>query len=226
VALLAETIKLGISSLNDLRPLVLIGGGGHASVLADILLEQGRVIAAVISPEDPALRSVFAGLTHFNNDEAVTRFSRDSVNLINGIGMVPRSNLRREVNQKFVNLGYEFETVISNDASVSNYAAISPGAQVLSGARVQAGARILEHTIVNTGALVEHDCLVGSYSHIAPRATLCGQVKTGAQVFIGAGAIILPGIELGQNSVVGAGTTVCRNVPERALVVAERALKH
>ena len=211
--------------MNDLKPLVLIGGGGHASVLADILLEQGREIIAVISPGDLALRAVFAGLPHFTHDEEINRFSRDSVNLVNGIGMLPRSVLRREVNQKFLELGYQFETVIARDAHVSRFATIASGVQILSGARVQTGARILEHTIVNSAALVEHDCQIGSYSHIAPRATLCGQVRSYSDVFIGAGAIVLPGIELGQNCIVGAGTTVCTNVSDGVLVVAKQDLK-
>ncbi|ENM3927663.1 acetyltransferase [Vibrio cholerae] len=198
--------------MNKHKPLVLIGGGGHASVLADILLGQGREILAVISPDDLSLRAVFAGLAHLTQDEEVKRFSPDSVYLVNGIGMLPRSMLRQRVNQQFLELGYQFETVIASDAHVSLFATIRSGAQILSGARVQTGAVIGEHTIVNSGALVEHDCQIGAYNHIAPRATLCGTVCTREAVYIGANATVIQGLVLESQSVVGAGAIVNRSL--------------
>ena len=33
------------------KPIVILGSGGHASVLAEILLNEGREIVAVVSPE-------------------------------------------------------------------------------------------------------------------------------------------------------------------------------
>ncbi|ENM5726505.1 acetyltransferase [Vibrio mimicus] len=198
--------------MNKHKPLVLIGGGGHASVLADILLGQGREILAVISPDDLSLRAVFAGLVHLTQDEEVKRFSPDSVYLVNGIGMLPRSMLRQRVNQQFLELGYQFETVIASDAHVSLFATIRSGAQILPGARVQTGAVIGEHTIVNSGALVEHDCQIGAYNHIAPRATLCGAVCTREAVYIGANATVIQGLVLESQSVVGAGAIVNRSL--------------
>jgi len=198
--------------LNKYKPLVLIGGGGHASVLADILLGQGREVLAVISPDALSSRAVFAGLAHLTKDEEVKRFSPDSVYLVNGIGMLPRSMLRQRVNQQFLELGYQFETVIASDAHVSLFATIRSGAQILSGAQVQTGAVIGEHTIVNSGALVEHDCQIGAYNHIAPRATLCGAVCTREAVYIGANATVIQGLVLESQSVVGAGAIVNRSL--------------
>lgn len=198
--------------MNKHKPLVLIGGGGHASVLADILLGQGRDIVAVISPDDLSSRAVFTGLVHLTQDEEVKRFSPENVHLVNGIGMLPRSMLRQRVNQQFLELGYQFETVIASDAHVSRFTTIHSGVQILSGARVQTGAVIGEYTIVNSAALVEHDCQIGAYNHIAPRATLCGGISSEELVFIGAGAVICPGVSLGRKCIVGAGVTIRSDV--------------
>ncbi|EKF9595365.1 acetyltransferase [Vibrio cholerae] len=198
--------------MNKHKPLVLIGGGGHASVLADILLGQGRDIVAVISRDDLSSRAVFTGLVHLTQDEEVKRFSPESVHLVNGIGMLPRSMLRQRVNQQFLELGYQFETVIASDAHVSRFTTIHSGVQILSGARVQTGAVIGEYTIVNSAALVEHDCQIGAYNHIAPRATLCGGISSEELVFIGAGAVICPGVSLGRKCIVGAGVTIRSDV--------------
>ncbi|TNZ44854.1 shikimate dehydrogenase, partial [Vibrio parahaemolyticus] len=42
-------------------PLVIIGGGGHASVLVDLLRNQNRTILAVMSPDDISTRQAFDG---------------------------------------------------------------------------------------------------------------------------------------------------------------------
>jgi len=60
--------------------------------------------------------------------------------------------------------------------------------------------------------VVDHECVVGEFSHVAPNATLGGQVKIGARVLIGAGANILPGMTIGDDCVVGAGAVVTRNL--------------
>ena len=44
-------------------------------------------------------------------------------------------------------------------------------------------------------------------------------VYIGENVWIGAGATILPGVHIGKNSVIGAGSVVTRDVPENALAV-------
>lgn len=209
--------------MNKHKPLVLIGGGGHASVLADILLGQGRKILAVVCPDDITSRSVFAGIVHLTQDDDIERFSTDSVLLVNGIGMMPRSTFRQRISQKFLGQGYIFETVIASDASVSFFAEVKSGAQILSGARVQTGAIIGEHTIVNSGALIEHDCYLGAYNHIAPNATLCGEVRTSEYVYIGANATLIQGLVLEANSIVGAGAILTRSLKKGSTCYPARA---
>ena len=53
-------------------------------------------------------------------------------------------------------------------------------------------------------------------------------VHIGKNVWVGAGAIILPGITIGDNSVVGAGAIVTKDVPENVVVVGNpaRIIKH
>ncbi len=60
-------------------PIVMIGGGGHASVLAEILLNQGRDILAVISPEDVSQRPIFEGITIHQQDEDILKFDKDKI---------------------------------------------------------------------------------------------------------------------------------------------------
>ena len=195
-------------------PVILIGGGGHASVLADILLRQRRSIAAIISPEELNARKVFIGIKHYYADADIMHFEREKYELVNGIGQLPGMLLRKRIQEKFLSLGYQFTHVISKAAYVSEYADIAMGVQIFPGAIIQPGVSLAENSVINSGAIIEHDCTIGVNNFIAPRAVLCGQVKTGSNVFIGAGATIIQNIVIGNNAVIAAGAIVTKNIEE------------
>ncbi|OLQ86150.1 shikimate dehydrogenase [Vibrio panuliri] len=199
------------------RPIVLIGGGGHASVLADILMCQGKKIVAVIAPDEISERSIFAqllrgGAVHYRQDSDIKQFAPTSVYLVNGLGMMPKSKIRKNLTKQFLSQGYEFAQVICDSAKISSFSRLDEGVQVLGGAIIHAESIIGAHSIINSGALIEHDCNVGEYNHIAPRAILCGKVVTSESVFVGAGATIIQNVNISRNAVVGAGVTITRTV--------------
>ncbi|WP_036804116.1 acetyltransferase [Photobacterium profundum] len=206
-----------------IKPLLIIGGGGHASVLVDILRAQGREVLAVVCPDDISMRRVFSGIRHLTKDDDVLAFSPDDVLLVNGIGMLPASGLKRTLNQYYLSHHYQFETVIAESAQVSPFANVEVGAQIFAGAIVQAGAQIGAHSVINSGAVIEHDCSIGHYNHIAPRATLCGQVITQDDVYVGAGATVIQSIMLAKNAIVGAGAIVTKHLSVNQICYPSRA---
>ncbi|MEZ9057316.1 acetyltransferase [Vibrio pelagius] len=205
-------------------PIVLIGGGGHASVLADILLRQGREIVAVICPDDISQRRIFSGIKQCHKDSDIEQFSPQGVSLVLGIGAMPKSILREKIAKYFIELGYHFESVIAQTAFVSEYATLENGVQIMEGAVIQSGASIGLHSIVNTGALVEHDCQIGAHNHIAPKATLCGQVKTEYGCYVGANATVIQGVTLGTLSIVGAGAVLTKPLPPKSICYPFRSI--
>lgn len=44
-------------------------------------------------------------------------------------------------------------------------------------------------------------------------------IKIGAKVWIGGGAVILPGVEIGEGTTIGAGSVVTRSIPPRCVAV-------
>jgi acetyltransferase EpsM len=49
---------------------------------------------------------------------------------------------------------------------------------------------------------------------VSPHATLCGNVSVGEGTWIGAGAIVIPGVKIGKNSIIGAGSVVVKDIPD------------
>ncbi|WP_434341251.1 acetyltransferase [Motilimonas cestriensis] len=210
-------------SSHNLKPLIIIGGGGHASVLVDILRSQDREILAVVSPDDIAHRSVFIGIKHLKNDDDLLAYRPNEVVLVNGIGMMPRTKIKRKINEKFLSLGYRFETVIADSSIISEYASLGEGVQVLPGAIIQAGAVIGEYSIINSGAIIEHDTQIGCYNHIAPGSVICGQCVTKEDVFVGAGATVIQSINIAEQAFVAVGATVTTNMPASSICYPSRS---
>ncbi len=99
------------------------------------------------------------------------------VELVNGLGnRASRSDSglsgRRELFGRFAALGYRFPVISHVSAAIAFDATLGDGAQVMAGAVIQPAARIGRNVLVNTRAVVEHDCVVGDHAHVAPGASL------------------------------------------------------
>jgi len=206
------------------KPVVLIGGGGHASVVCDILKHQRREICAIVSVDDVSSRSIFKGLDVLRTDDEILKFDPHKVSLINCIGSLPGTSLKKKVNEKYLAKGYFFETLVSDYAYVSPFATLHSGVQVFTGAIVQSGACIGNHTVINSGAIIEHDTLVGDYSFIAPGAVICGQCKIENNVFIGANATIIQSIHIQSGTIITAGALVTKDTLQGQKVSAQRSV--
>lgn len=204
------------------KPLIMLGAGGHASVLADLLTRQGRHILALVAPETTG-RVALAGLPLWRDEAQILRVAPKECLLVNGIGSLPGgSDLRACLFERYSAKGYRFASVVAEEAIISPHATLGHGIQIMPGVIVQSGAYIGDNAIVNTGAIVEHDSMVGIHGHLAPRAVLCGGVTLGKRVFVGSGAVITQGVEVGDEAVIGAGTILTRDLSEHHIAYPAR----
>lgn len=203
------------------KPLIMIGAGGHASVLADILTRQGLTILALVAP-DSSEKGALAKLPLWQDETLCMTIPPEKCLLVNGIGSLPGCGLRTRLFSRYREKGYRFASVISQDAVISRHARLGQGVQIMPGVIVQSGVQIGDNSIINTGAIVEHDCVMGSHTHLAPRAVLCGGVTLGERVHVGSGAVVVQGIQLGHEAVVGAGAVLTRNLPDNHIVYPAR----
>ncbi|RTE86773.1 acetyltransferase [Lysobacter sp. N42] len=194
----------------------MLGAGGHATVLIDILRQLDKTILGVVARDKPEAKTVFEGIPCYESDDAVLGFDKEQIYLVNAIGSMPGNSLRKKIQQHFRQHGYRFLTVVSPKAMVSEFARLEEGAQVIHGAIVNAHSLIGEGTIVNSGAIIEHDCMIGRYNHIAPGAVLCGGVVSGNNVHIGTGASVIQSTLIGENVMVGAGSTVVSDLSDNS----------
>jgi carbonic anhydrase/acetyltransferase-like protein (isoleucine patch superfamily) len=78
-------------------------------------------------------------------------------------------------------------------------------------ASVGARARLGAGCLINTGAIVEHDNVLGDYVFLGPRAVLGGDCTVGHGAAIGIGAVVRHGMSIGADTVVGGAAYVDKN---------------
>jgi len=209
-------------------PVIIIGAGGHAKVLAGLLDAAGTTIAGLVDAD--AARHGVNVLAHrvLGGDDVIENHTADTVELVVGVGSTRAQNKRKEIFAAYARRGYTFHTCIHPAATIAADAEISPGAQIMAGAIIQPGAVIGANTIINTGACIDHDCHIGDHAHIAPGAVLCGGVTVGACTHIGAASVILQNIAIGDDTTIGAGAVVTSDVRDGACMtgIPARDAKH
>ena len=80
-------------------------------------------------------------------------------------------------------------------------------------ALVNSGAKVGRNCIINTRALIEHDAIIEDHCHISTDAVINGGVKIGSGTFFGSNSVSKEYIEIGENSVIGCGKRIIKNLP-------------
>ena len=108
-------------------------------------------------------------------------------------------------------------------AVIADNVKIGSGSQVLANSTACVETIVGRGCIINTGAIVDHECHLDDGVHICPGANLAGCVEVERYAMIGTGAVVLPRIRIGQGAIVGAGAVVVEDVPPHTVVVGNPA---
>lgn len=104
------------------------------------------------------------------------------------------------------------EVVIGNNVQINGYTFIYGGGGVE----------------IGDGVMIGANSVISSVSHrmaAAHRQDLTlARVKLGKNVWLGAGCVILPGVEIGDNSVIGAGSVVTKTLPANVVAIGAPAV--
>lgn len=118
--------------------------------------------------------------------------------------------IRERLFNKYRKSGFRMATMILGK--------VAPNASIGEGVLVMPDVTISDRTIVednccfNFGAFAGHDNRISQSTIFAPRAMTLGHVTVGERTYLGAASTICPRLEIGNDCLVSAGTTVIKNV--------------
>jgi sugar O-acyltransferase (sialic acid O-acetyltransferase NeuD family) len=125
--------------------------------------------------------------------------------------------LRRARQQQCVRDGMPLFSISAPTTIVGTNVQIGAGSILSHNSMVTCDTKIGTGFHCNMFAYVAHDCIIGDFVTLAPRASINGRVTIGDNVFVGSGATVLPGkldrpLRIGSNAIIGAGAVVTKDV--------------
>lgn len=117
------------------------------------------------------------------------------------------------------------ECKIGENCNINAHCFIENNVTIGNNVTVKSGVYIWDGTIIEDNVFIGPNVTFTNdknpRSKVYPDNFLTTTIKTGAS--IGAGAVILPGITIGKNAMIGAGSVVTKDVPDNVTVIGNPA---
>ena len=183
---------------------LILGAGGHAKVVADILMAQGTHVQGFLDDDPHLCGEMRLGLPVLGAIDVYLDYEPDG--LIIGIG---DNRARRSIAERLsIQAQRLWRNAVHPRATIARSVRLGRGIVVAAGAVINPDSVLGDHAIINTGATVDHDCTIGGFVHVAPGARVAGGVVLGEGAFLGIGSSLIPQISVGEWTTIGAGSVV------------------
>ena len=198
-----------------MKPLVLIGGGGHCKSVIEAAESAGYQILGVLDMPEEVGKAVLSTKV-IGIDDDIPAYV-DKAEFVITVGFIKNPAIRIKLYNKVKEAGGKLATIVASTAHVSKYATIGEGTVVMHQAFVNAGANVGNNVILNTFTNIEHDSVIGNQCHISTGTMVNGDCKVGDNCFIGSQSVLANGITVGDDIVVGAGSLVRKSIKEKGI---------
>lgn len=188
------------------KKIIIIGGGGHAESLVDILF-RNNFFEKIVGYVD--INKTKLKLNYLGNDNYFNKIKNNkNYVLVNGIGI--DINLREKV---FLALKKKFSFLTLKDKSsvISPFAKIEEGASIFPNCHIGPNTIIKENVVIHTNVSIEHDVTIEKNSYVGPGSTICGNCHIKKNNLIGGNSFIKQNIIIGEKNSIGAGSIILKN---------------
>jgi sugar O-acyltransferase (sialic acid O-acetyltransferase NeuD family) len=206
-----------------MEKIIVIGAGGLAREVR-FLIEQINVV----NPQYEFLGYLVSDLKSIgeydSKDEIIGDFNwlsknRNVVNVAIGIGN-PNHRLKvgNELSKHYQNI--KFPALIHPNVVFDRKSCeIGKGVIICSSTTMTVNIKLKDYSFINLGCTIGHESIIGQGCVLNPTVNISGGVKLGDSVLIGTGSQILQYLEIGSNSILGAGACLTKSIPDNVIAV-------
>ena len=187
----------------------LIGAGSHSKQIYDILLLRGIKILGIFDDK----KDVFYEHEIIGKVDEVYKLDKN-VALFCGIG---DNKIRKETFEKFPM--YNWVNIVHPNCHISTTVKIGKGNYIGFNSYIGPDVIIGNGNIINEQAAVLHDAVLGNYNHISIKSSVGARNRIGHENFFGMHSLSIPDIHVGDNNIIGANTTIIREISSNLKLV-------
>ena len=198
---------------------IIVGGGAQAKYVIDILVNcYNREVVGILDIEN----NVKYHGSRIDKVQ-VLGYYKDLIenynpNEFSVILCHSDNKIKETIYNELKKLGYRFPNVIHPNAYISKNAKLGEGNIINSYVSIMPFAKICNCVVIHSNSVIEHDCEIEDFVNIAPSVALAGYVKVGKRSYIFTNATVLPGVKIGRDVKVGAGSVVIEDIPDNKVV--------
>lgn len=193
-----------------MKPLILLGAGGHCKSVIEVAESIGYEIKGVLGLPSEVGKKILS--TKVIGTDADIKYYIDKADFVVTVGHIKSPAIRIKLFNTVKEYGGSLPFLIASTAHVSKYASIGEGTVVMHQACVNAGANVGKNVILNSFSNIEHDVKIGDHCHISTGTMINGGCTIGNNVFIGSQAVISNNISICDYTIIGSGANVTKSI--------------
>jgi sugar O-acyltransferase (sialic acid O-acetyltransferase NeuD family) len=193
--------------------IVIIGSSGHAKVVIDIVQQEGRYNIVGLLDRYRMVGEETLGYRVLGKEETLPELTK--IHSLKGVIVAVGDNFDRSKVVSHVRgicPDIPFVSSVHPKASIATDVSIGEGTVIMAGVSVNSSCSIGRFCILNTNSSLDHDSIMEDFSSLAPRATTGGNCRIGSYSAISIGAVLIRGVHIGNNTVVGAASLVLKSI--------------
>jgi sugar O-acyltransferase (sialic acid O-acetyltransferase NeuD family) len=201
-----------------MKNIVIIGGGNQAHYTIDIIEKEGKYNIVGIIDSIHEVGSDRFGYKILGRQEDIAEIIT-KYQIQGGLITIGDNWIRHIVSNQILNLvpNFEFINAIHPSVIIGNNVKLGVGITAMAGVIFNPKSEIGNFTFFATGAQIEHDCIISDFASVSAGSVIGGYVKLGKFSALTLGVTVLDRLEIGENTVVGAGSLVLKSLPSDVL---------
>lgn len=196
-----------------MKKIAIFGAGGfgrEVKMLIDQINEKEKLYDLIGFYDEKVYEQPINGLPYLGGLDELNQ-TDFSISIAIAIG---DPNTKRKVIERISNTYIDFPNLIHPSVLVGkDHVLVGKGNIICSGTILTVNICLGDFIILNLMCTVGHDTTIGSYSSFMPSVNISGEVNIAEGVYVGTGAKIINLLTIGENTIVGAGAVVSKDLP-------------
>lgn len=164
--------------------------------------------------------SLFYQSKIFSLSHVLNNYSKENLEVVIAIG---EPVVRIKIKEKLKMNGIKLGKVIDPSTIISPTAIMGDGIIVTSDCIIASSVVIGENVAINVKSIVGHDINLSNDVVVSSMVNIGGACKIGAGTYLGMGCLIKEGLEIGEEVIIGMGSAVHHNIPNRMIALGNPA---